>query len=171
MGMYIDENYDTVVSQNRCHSPRHRTTFLTRRPLLPTVIASQPAFFCAFYHASAYSPLLQAIFCITRTTNTTMCFVIVVSKTLQHGVERRKETSPDSFYFFEGLLVPALDNGVLQVSSILCRYGRDVCLEGVEYCEIIDVQVGIRGRLQQTWPSFIIEKTAFRHRERRCLSQ
>ena len=27
MGMYVDESYDTEVSQNRCHSPRHRTTF------------------------------------------------------------------------------------------------------------------------------------------------
>ena len=54
-------------------------------------------FFCSFYHASAYSPLLQVVFCITRTTNTTMSFVIVVSKTLQHAVERRIETSPDAF--------------------------------------------------------------------------
>ena len=45
MGMYIDERYDTEVCQNRCHSPRHRTTFLTRRPLLSTLIASQAAFF------------------------------------------------------------------------------------------------------------------------------
>ena len=128
MGMYIDESYDTEVGQNRSHSPRHQTTFLflTRRPLLPTLIASQPGFFCAFYHASAYSPLLQASFCITRTTNTTMSFVIVVSTTLQHAVERRIETSPDAFHFFEGILVPALDNGVQQVSSIFLCYERDV---------------------------------------------
>ena len=103
MGMFIDESYDTEVSQNRRHSPRHRTTFLTRRPLLPTLMAFQPVFFfCAFYHTSAYSPLLQAVFCITRTTNTTMSFVIVVSKTSPARRGKKNRDIARRFTFFRG---------------------------------------------------------------------
>ena len=104
MGMCIDESYDTEVRQNRCHSQRHRTTFLTRRPGFQLWSHLSQLFICAFYHAPAYSPLLQAVFCITRTTNTTMSFVIVVSKTLQDAVERRIEASPDAFHFSRGYL-------------------------------------------------------------------
>ena len=43
--------------------------------------------------------------------------------------------------------MPPLDNGVQQVSSIFLRYERDVLLERVEECEVIDVQVGTLGRL------------------------